>query len=127
MRAQLLSLAGIGVLATACTVVNPPPQAVAVATPAEQTKPYCREYTSTAIVDGKPQQTVGTACQDPDGRWRIVDAAPTAAGTAQPTQTVIYPSYPYYPYPYYAPYPYYGPFVGLGVGFRFGGGHHHHH
>jgi hypothetical protein len=32
----------------------------------------CREYQSTAVIDGQPQQTVGTACRQPDGTWRIV-------------------------------------------------------
>jgi hypothetical protein len=32
----------------------------------------CREYQSTAVIDGQPQPTVGTACLQPDGTWRIV-------------------------------------------------------
>ena len=32
----------------------------------------CREYQSTAMINGQPQQTVGTACLEPDGTWRIV-------------------------------------------------------
>jgi surface antigen len=34
---------------------------------------YCREYTTTAVVGGQPQQTRGTACRQPDGAWRIVN------------------------------------------------------
>jgi hypothetical protein len=34
---------------------------------------YCREYQSTQIVGGRPQTMVGTACQQPDGSWRIVN------------------------------------------------------
>lgn len=34
---------------------------------------YCREYQSTATVSGRLQSTYGTACQDPDGTWRIVN------------------------------------------------------
>jgi hypothetical protein len=131
MRALILSAAFASVLmGTACTVVTPSPAVVApVATqaPTTQQTAYCREYTSTAIVDGQPQQTVGTACQQPDGRWQIVDAAPpSGTPSAAPQATVVYPAY-YYPYPYY-PYPYYpywGPSFGVGVGFRFGGHHHH--
>lgn len=34
---------------------------------------YCREYTATATVGGKPVTTHGTACRQPDGRWQLVD------------------------------------------------------
>ncbi|MGF1611509.1 MAG: hypothetical protein ACFCUQ_19055 [Kiloniellales bacterium] len=33
---------------------------------------YCREYQATATVGGRPQQTYGTACLQPDGDWQIV-------------------------------------------------------
>jgi len=33
---------------------------------------YCREYRSTAIIDGKNQQVYGTACRKPDGSWKVV-------------------------------------------------------
>jgi surface antigen len=33
---------------------------------------YCREYTATATIGGKPQETYGTACRQPDGSWQIV-------------------------------------------------------
>lgn len=33
---------------------------------------YCREYTATAVVAGRPQETYGTACRQPDGSWEIV-------------------------------------------------------
>ena len=39
-------------------------------------------YTSTAIVDGKPQETVGTACRGLNGRWRIMDPREGQAGGA---------------------------------------------
>jgi hypothetical protein len=32
----------------------------------------CREYQSTTTIDGRPQQTYGTACLQPDGTWQIV-------------------------------------------------------
>ncbi len=32
---------------------------------------YCREYTTTAMVAGKPQQAYGRACRQPDGSWEI--------------------------------------------------------
>jgi surface antigen len=34
---------------------------------------YCREYTATAVVGGRRQQTYGTACRQPDGQWQIVN------------------------------------------------------
>ena len=34
---------------------------------------YCREYTRTATIDGRPQQIYGRACLQPDGSWQIVD------------------------------------------------------
>ncbi len=33
---------------------------------------YCREYTATAVIGGKNQQTYGRACRQPDGSWKIV-------------------------------------------------------
>jgi surface antigen len=32
---------------------------------------YCREYTSTATIDGKTETTYGHACRQPDGAWEI--------------------------------------------------------
>jgi surface antigen len=33
---------------------------------------YCREYTTTVLIGGKPQQAYGTACRQPDGSWERV-------------------------------------------------------
>lgn len=33
---------------------------------------YCREYLTTAIIDGKEQKMYGTACRQPDGSWKEV-------------------------------------------------------
>jgi surface antigen len=33
---------------------------------------YCREYTTTVRIGGKPQQAYGTACRQPDGSWERV-------------------------------------------------------
>lgn len=33
---------------------------------------YCREYRTTVDIDGRREQAYGTACQQPDGTWRIV-------------------------------------------------------
>lgn len=34
---------------------------------------YCREFQSTANINGSVQATYGTACQDAGGTWRIVN------------------------------------------------------
>lgn len=31
---------------------------------------YCREYTTTVMVGGRPQNAYGTACRQPDGSWK---------------------------------------------------------
>ena len=33
---------------------------------------YCREYTHTIYIGGRPQAGTGLACRQPDGSWRIV-------------------------------------------------------
>lgn len=33
---------------------------------------YCREYTTTAVINGKQQKIYGKACRQPDGSWRAV-------------------------------------------------------
>jgi hypothetical protein len=61
-------------------VYAPPPQAEPSVAVNPASGPYtapngqtCREYQSTAIVDGVQQPTHGTACLQPDGSWRIVN------------------------------------------------------
>lgn len=34
---------------------------------------YCREYQQTIYVGGKQQSGYGTACQQPDGTWKVVN------------------------------------------------------
>lgn len=34
---------------------------------------YCREYQQTIVVGGKQETAYGTACQQPDGSWEIVN------------------------------------------------------
>ncbi|MCB1539263.1 MAG: glycine zipper 2TM domain-containing protein [Alphaproteobacteria bacterium] len=34
---------------------------------------YCREYQQTIYVGGQQQTATGTACQNPDGTWKIVN------------------------------------------------------
>lgn len=34
---------------------------------------YCREYSQTIYVEGRSQTGYGTACQNPDGSWQMVN------------------------------------------------------
>lgn len=34
---------------------------------------YCREYKQTIVVDGQAETAYGTACQDTNGEWRLVN------------------------------------------------------
>lgn len=34
---------------------------------------YCREYRTTATINGKQQQVFGKACRQPDGSWKAVN------------------------------------------------------
>lgn len=56
-------------------VAQPAPvQAIPVSPPFSDTAGhYCREYQTTVMVGGKPQQSYGTACQQPDGTWRLMN------------------------------------------------------
>jgi surface antigen len=31
----------------------------------------CREYVTDAVIDGRREQIVGSACRQPDGSWRV--------------------------------------------------------
>jgi hypothetical protein len=56
-------------------VYAPPPVVYAPAPAAYAPAPAaqnCRQYQTTIQVNGQPQQSYGTACQQPDGTWRIV-------------------------------------------------------
>ena len=33
---------------------------------------YCREYTTTAVINGRADRVYGTACRNPDGSWRLI-------------------------------------------------------
>ena len=37
-----------------------------------QTNAYCREYQTTVTVGGREQEAFGTACQQPDGSWKVI-------------------------------------------------------
>ncbi len=34
---------------------------------------YCREYQTTVTVGGRVEEAYGTACQQPDGSWKVVN------------------------------------------------------
>ena len=36
---------------------------------------YCREYIAQSTIDGRPVQTRGTACRQPDGAWKLVSGS----------------------------------------------------
>lgn len=36
-----------------------------------QSNAYCREYQTTVVIDGREQSAFGTACQQPDGSWKV--------------------------------------------------------
>jgi hypothetical protein len=53
--------------------VPPPPAPVVYSPPpAPAAEQQCREYQSTTMINGQPQQIVGTTRLQPDGTWRIV-------------------------------------------------------
>jgi hypothetical protein len=57
--------------------VQPAPVVVIPAASAAQTaQPYCREYQTTTMVGGELKPSYGTACQQPDGSWKIVATRP---------------------------------------------------
>jgi surface antigen len=39
----------------------------------DQAGAYCREYQTTVTVGGQVQEAYGTACQQPDGSWKVVN------------------------------------------------------
>jgi len=60
----------------------------------------CREYSTTALIDGRQQRLTGTACRQPDGTWRMMSSRPApadhdrardavAAGQALPLSDVL--------------------------------------
>lgn len=41
--------------------------------PLQPSGQYCREYQSSSVVGGRQVHSYGTACQQPDGSWRIIN------------------------------------------------------
>jgi hypothetical protein len=66
----VLGLAGCVIYPRPVPYYTPvPAYSVATPTPADQT---CREYRTTATIDGKPQELHGTACLQSDGTWQFI-------------------------------------------------------
>ncbi len=53
-------------------VYTPPPVIQQAAYEQDEEAGYCREYTQRVQVGGRVQESYGTACQQPDGSWKIV-------------------------------------------------------
>ncbi len=134
-----LSLSAANVFAQPVPMA-PQPGIPAPGQPLPRTDPngvYCREYTQQVMIGGVRRSSYGTACQQPDGSWKIVttdqqpqpDAPVQYIGAPQylsPPTYVVPPVAYYEPYPYYAPYPYYGGGISVGIGFHDGyHGYHH--
>ena len=111
MMRVLFGSTSLALLCSACVTAPPQPLVAPVAvapisdfqTKLSATEPNCHDYTGQAMIEGKPQQIVGHACQRPDGSWQV------AEGTAdQPNQfTAVYPA-PIYAEGYYYPDYFYG-------------------
>lgn len=80
--------------------------------------PYCREYTSTVMVDGRPQPAHGVACLEPDGTWAIQSQEQSAEAEAPPPPPPVVEYVPAYAPP---------PVVSYRVGYGHWPRHHWHH
>jgi hypothetical protein len=113
-------LSGVVLACTGCVAVPPPgpygSYPVAPMAPPQPSAQNCRQFQQSVLINGQPQLTYGTTCQQPDGSWQIVNAPSVAA----PPPAMVAAPYPAYPYSYYPGY-YYGPPVSVGLGFGFGG------
>jgi surface antigen len=76
----------------ACAACQPYPNRQHIATlpdqpqPSGQSQPGCRDFTAPVTAAGKPEQSSGQACQQPDGSWRVVQNTP-----GLPAQTYLTP------------------------------------
>jgi surface antigen len=76
LHAAVIATAVLGV--SGCVVYEQPvpyyaPAATYSATPtAAPAEQNCREYRTTATIDGKPQEIHGRACLQPDGTWQYM-------------------------------------------------------
>ena len=83
---------------------------------------YCREFTQTIEVGGKKEEGYGTACQQPDGSWKVVEESGLGSDEGESVYTVenkriyVEPSTTFiYERDYYRPHyrPYYRPQIGV--------------
>ena len=128
---SLLTLAVAGFVATAATAQPVPMRSIPRNDP---NGTYCREYQQMVIVGGQRQNSYGTACQQPDGDWKIlpsdVQSQATMNTTIEYIEEPVFISQPVYMAPppvYYQPRPYYGPrsypyAYGSGFSVSIGGG-----
>ncbi len=74
---------------------------------------YCREFITTILIGGEPQQGYGTACRQPDGSWQIVSGEGKIVPETRPTVVekhhIVYP-YGYHDWYYRYPYWVWDPF-----------------
>jgi surface antigen len=76
----------------ACAACQPYPNEQQIATLPDQpqssgqSQPGCRDFTAPVTAAGKPEQSSGQACQQPDGSWRVVQNTP-----GLPAQTYLAP------------------------------------
>lgn len=84
---------------------------------------YCREYTQQVVIGGERRSSYGTACQQPDGDWKIVTTdqpeiqQQTQVEYVSPPEYISQPRYVMPPVAYYEPYPYYAPMPYSTIGF----------
>lgn len=148
MKSLLFSVSLITLLAASAASAQPMPGQVVPRN--DPNGVYCREYTQPVIVGGRKVSSYGTACQQPDGSWKIINNNTQEQAESEeievlgPPEYVSAPRYvappvEYYemappPPPYYRPYPYpYGSGMVIEFsngwhrgGYGYGGGHHWH-
>jgi hypothetical protein len=65
-----------------------------------QAEPYCREYTKNVQIGNRTEQSYGTACQQPDGSWRIQSADDRqSVGSTLPEEQIVENDVTYTPPP----------------------------
>ena len=65
-RGHLIGLTLAALVLLGCEIPPAPPSSPKVG---DITR--CREFSVTSMIGGQPERTVGTACQQADGSWRV--------------------------------------------------------
>jgi hypothetical protein len=128
----ILSLAAIGLTGSVALAQPLPMQRIPTTDP---NGAYCREYQQRVTVGGRPQESYGTACMQPDGSWKILPNEVTQQADVddieyiEPPRYVSQPVYVVPPPAYYEPDPYYYrpysyPYMRSGFNITFGSGGH---